>query len=302
MSTPTVEALAGSMKAQLDERPDQRLRDMLDDPGAKPVPFRLREDAFEIGVFQIEPDPAQPRKTFDEAELQDLAASIRENGLLQPILVYQTERPGRYRIVAGERRFRAAILAGMKRIPCVGIPGGFDRHFVDQLQLVENLQRADLRPVEAAEAIAGFVERHGLSQREAARRLGKPLTFVADLLAIRKIPAGLLSREGVEALPKQVLVEIGRAPASDQAGLLKTALAGSSVEEVRDRRSNREPRQRIVYFHERFPLEGHPPIEIRWSRHPEEVTDDELVKALDAVAKTVVDRHSLRPYELRTPG
>lgn len=301
MTTPTVEALAGSMKAGLDGRPARRLRELFGEE--RPVPFAapLGQEAVEIAVDHVEPDAEQPRKTFDEGELQNLAASIRENGLLQPIIVYRAGQADRYRIIAGERRYRAAILAGRATVPCLEMPPDFDPSLVDQLQLVENIQRADLHPFEAANAIHAFMERHRLSQREAAERLGKPLSFVAELLAIRKIPKNLLSREGAAGLPKQVLVEIGRAPGSEQSRLLERALAGSRLEEIQAARSNRKPRSRVVYFRERFLLDGRPPIEIRWRRHPEEVTDDDLVEALGAVARTIANRRSSRAFEVRTP-
>src|SRR4029453_7177206 len=120
---------------------------------APTVAVPLNQDAYEIAIDHVEPDPQQPRKTFDAAELENLAASIRENGLLQPIIVYGSEEPGRYRIIAGERRYRAAILAGKTTVPCLEMPPDFDRAMIDQLQLVENIQRADLQPIEAAQAI-----------------------------------------------------------------------------------------------------------------------------------------------------
>jgi ParB family chromosome partitioning protein len=254
------------------------------------VAVPLNQDAYEIAIEHVEPDPCQPRKTFDPAELENLAASIRENGMLQPIVVYRPESTDRYRIIAGERRYRAAVLAGRPTIPCLEMAPGFDRALIDQLQLVENIQRADLQPLEAAEAIEKYMARHELSQRQAARRLGKPLAFVAELLAIRKLPAALLAQDGVSTLSKQVLVEIGRAPDGEQRRLMDAALSGASVEEIRGRRSNRPPRARVVYFRERFPLQGHPPIEIRWQRHPEVVSDDDLVAALAAVAREVANR------------
>lgn len=292
MSTPSIDSLADSMKAGLDERPAGRLRDMArrETPGTFAVP--LGQDGYEIAVDHIEPDPHQPRKTFDETELRNLADSIRENGLLQPIVVYRSDGQDRYRIIAGERRYRAAILAGRTTVPCLEMPPDFDRDLVDQLQLVENIQRADLHPVEAAEAIEAYVERHALSQRVAARRLGKPLSFVAELLAIRKIPKDLLARDGVAQLSKQILVEVARAPRGEQTRLVETALSGSSLDEIRNRRSNRDARTRVVYFRERFLLDGHPPIEIRWRRHPDVVSDHDLLEALTAVARAIATRRA----------
>jgi ParB family chromosome partitioning protein len=263
---------------------------MLSEKPAKPIAVPLEQDAYEVQLEHIEPDPNQPRKFFDEEELRDLAASIKENGMLQPIIVYRATGSGTYRIVAGERRFRAAQRAGLAAVPCLEMPPDFDRNLIDQLQLVENIQRADLRPIEAAEAIESYMARHKLSQRKAAEKLGKPLSFVAELLAIRKIPPALLARDGVARLPKQTLVEIGRAPASQQEQLIDQALAGLSLHQVKEKRTNRRPRERVMYFHETFAVEGQPPIEIRWKKHPEEVTGQELLEALGAVAAAIVDR------------
>ncbi len=300
MNTPTTDSLANAMKAGLDERPAGRLRGMVDQerPGAFAVPSS--QDAYEIALDHIEPDPKQPRRIFDDDELRNLADSIRENGLLQPIVVYRVGEAGRYRIIAGERRYRAAMLAGRSTVPCLEMPPDFDPALVDQFQLVENIQRADLYPVEASEAIEGYLERHNLSQREAAHRLGKPLSFVAELLAIRKIPGDLLARDGVARLPKQVLVEIGRAPEAERARLVGRALSGSSLDEIRGRRSNRHS-PRLVYFSEQFLLEGCPPVEIRWKKAPDAVTDHDLIEVLSAVARLIASRGAERPFELRTP-
>jgi len=290
MSTTSANLLAASMKSGFDGRPAGRLRGLLGQARPIAIAIPLNQDAYEIALDHLEPDPQQPRKLFDEAELENLAASIRENGVVQPILVYRAEHPDRYRIIAGERRYRAAILAGKTTMPCLEMSPDFDRGLIDQLQLVENIQRADLHPIEAAEAIEAYIARHELSQREAARRLGKPLSFVAELLAIRKIPSMLTARDGVALLPKQVLVEIGRASTSEQPRLVEAALSGASIDDVRDRRSNRTPRPRVVYFQERFLLEGRPPVEIRWRRHPDEVSDDDLLEALVAVGRIVAMR------------
>jgi len=210
--------------------------------------------------------------------------------MLQPIIVYRAAGSATYRIIAGERRYRAAQRAGLAAVPCLEMPADFDRTLIDQLQLVENIQRADLRPIEAAEAIETYMARHKLSQRKAAAKLGKPLSFVAELLAIRKIPQVLLAREGVARLAKQTLVEIGRAPAGQQEQLLDQALAGLSLHQVKEKRTNRRPRERVLYFQETFGIEGQPPIEIRWKKHPEDVTGQELLEALGAVAEAIAGR------------
>jgi len=290
MNAPASNQLADSMKSGLDNRPAGRLRDVAGRGLSTAVAVPLSQDAYEVEIDHVEPDPQQPRKTFDDSELENLAASIRENGLLQPIVVYRAAGSDKFRIIAGERRYRAAILAGMTTVPCLEMPPDFDRSLVDQFQLVENIQRADLYPVEAAEAIEAYMSRHQLSQREAGRRLGKPHSFIAELLAIRKISSELLARDGVAQLPKQVLVEIGRAPEGEQPRLIASALSGASLDDVRDKRSNRTSPARVHYFRERFLLDGSPPFEVRWRRHPEVVSDDELLAALAAIARIVANR------------
>lgn len=290
MSNTKSQSLAASMKADLEGRPKGRLRNMFGQEVRQAVAVPLEQDAYQIALDHIEPDPDQPRRVFDEDELRDLADSIKENGVLQPVIVYRTADPSRYRIVAGERRYRAALLLGLPSIPCLELPAGFDRSLVDQLQLVENIQRADLRPVEAAEAIETFIQRHELSQREAARKLGKPLSFVAELLSIRRIPAPLLSQQGVARLPKQTLVEIGRAPIAEQSHLIARALAGAPLIDVKQHRSNRASPPRVVYFSESFILPHHPRVEIRWRKHPDDVTDHDLLDVLAAVMREIAAR------------
>lgn len=145
----------------------------------------------DIPISEIDINPDQPRKAFDEEALAELAASIREVGLLQPILVQPLR--GRYQIVAGERRFRAARLAGLDRLPC--IERDFSREERQLATLVENLQREDLNPMEEAAAIRGVMDSLGLTQEEAARRLGRSRPAVANSLRLLTLPekvAGLV--------------------------------------------------------------------------------------------------------------
>jgi ParB family chromosome partitioning protein len=136
--------------------------------------------ASEIPVSSIQPNPRQPRQRFDAEELGALAASIREHGVLQPILV--TETLDGYQLVAGERRLRAAQLAGLERIPAV-IRQLADR---DQLEvaLVENLQRADLGPMEAASAYHSLATEFDLTHDEIARRLGRAKSTITNTLRL----------------------------------------------------------------------------------------------------------------------
>ena len=167
-----------------------------------------------ISVTEIDRNPAQPRKDFDEASLQALADSIREAGVLQPLLV--VEDKGRYRIVAGERRFRAARMAGLDAVPCIVR----DLSPREQMEaaLIENLQREDLNPIEEASAIRQLMDACHYTQEQAAKRLGKSRPAVANALRLLTLPsivqdevtAGRLSAgharvlAGVEGEKKQI--------------------------------------------------------------------------------------------------
>jgi ParB family chromosome partitioning protein len=140
-----------------------------------------------IPLDRLRANPGQPRKHFDDAELAELAASIREHGVIQPVIV--DEEDGGYIIIAGERRTRAARLAGLGEIPVV-VRRYSDRQRLE-IALVENIHRADLNPVEEAVAYRELMERSGLSQDEAAARVGKNRSTVANALRLLKLPGNM---------------------------------------------------------------------------------------------------------------
>ncbi|MCC5996804.1 MAG: ParB/RepB/Spo0J family partition protein [Oceanicaulis sp.] len=145
-----------------------------------------------LPVAVLSPNPNQPRKRFDESELDALAVSISGQGLLQPILVRPAPGDaGRYQIVAGERRWRAAQRAGLHDVPVV-IRELTDRETLE-IAIVENVQRADLNAVEEARALAQLVERFGHTQEDVARAIGKSRAHVANMLRLLSLPAGVLS-------------------------------------------------------------------------------------------------------------
>ncbi len=141
----------------------------------------------DIPITDIDINQDQPRKAFDQEAMQQLADSIREVGILQPILVQPLR--GRYMIIAGERRFRAAMLAGLSTVPCI-------EKDMDALQkrltaLIENLQRQDLNPIEEAAAIRALMDEGQLTQQQAAQRLGKSRPAVANLLRLLALPESI---------------------------------------------------------------------------------------------------------------
>ena len=141
-----------------------------------------------LPLREIEPDPGQPRKTFDDETLAELSASIAEHGLLQPIAV-RPRASGGYLIVAGERRWRASRMAGLTEVPVI-VKDVTDEQAME-LALVENLQREDLDPVEEAAGIRELMDRCGLTQEQAARKLGPALSPIPGS---RRYPCGRSSR------------------------------------------------------------------------------------------------------------
>ncbi len=147
------------------------------------------EELREIEIDLITPGEQQPRTSFDEAKLQELAQSIRVSGIIQPLLVRR--RGGRFELVAGERRWRAAQLAGLSRVPAIvrEIP---DENLLE-LALIENIQRQELNAIEEANAYKRLIESLGLTQEEVASRVGRDRTFITNYLRILKLPTEIQS-------------------------------------------------------------------------------------------------------------
>lgn len=194
-------------------------------------PIESEKSIITLSVNEVEPNREQPRKEFDEKALSELSKSIEKNGVIQPILV----RPvtgGAYRIVAGERRWRAARMAGLTEVPVV------IREMSDEdaavFALIENLQREDLNPIEEAEGIRSLIEEFGMTQEEAADRVGKSRTAVTNTLRLLKLPANILS------MVAQGKITVGHAraliPLEEEGEMLRIANAvvdnGLTVREV----------------------------------------------------------------------
>ncbi len=153
-----------------------------------------------LKVSRISPRGDQPRKNFDENALQLLADSIREHGVIQPIIVREVDGLGEnYEIIAGERRWRASRLAGLDEIPAVIMTG--DDLKVAEVSLIENVQRKDLNPIEEALAYRALIERFGLKQEEVAAQAGKSRSAVANMLRLLELPDEILELVQDERLP-----------------------------------------------------------------------------------------------------
>ena len=161
------------------------------------------EGVQELDIHLIDTNAGQPRKDFDQEKLQELADSIRQHGVVQPILLRQNGE--RYVIVAGERRFRAARLAGLEKVPA--IVKDLDETQVMEVALIENLQREDLNPIEEAAAIRFLMQQHDLTQEEVSKRLSKSRPAIANSLRLLTLP------EPVQAYLRNGKLQAGHARA-----------------------------------------------------------------------------------------
>lgn len=152
-----------------------------------PAESKLPESGIkQIPTAEINPNPRQPRAKFDPEELDELAVSIREHGVIQPLIVTQSETAGKYTLIAGERRLLAAQSIELEKVPVI-IRGASDQELVE-LALVENVQRADLGPLETAEAYRQLTEDFNLSHEEIAARVGKNRVTITNTLRLLKLP------------------------------------------------------------------------------------------------------------------
>lgn len=151
------------------------LGDALDDTGR----------VMDISIDEISPNPWQPRRDFDEESLNALASSIRENGLIQPVVV-RKKKDGTYELAAGERRWRAAKMAGLTVIPAISKE--YDDRSMAEMALVENLQRKDLNPVDEGTAYRKLMDEYGLTQENISKKVGKSRPYVANMVRLLDLP------------------------------------------------------------------------------------------------------------------
>lgn len=195
-----------------------------------------KRQVLDLPVAEIRPNPRQPRRDFPPGELAELALSISQVGVLQPLTVRRT--PGGWELIAGERRLRAAQLAGLLRVPCLPMEADSDASAL--LALVENLQRQDLTVWEEAAALRQLIDRHHLSQEEAAQRVGKSQSAVANKLRLLKLPQDVIDTLRGHRLTERHARSLLRLEGPDQQRLaleyiLKHQLNVAKTEEYIDR-------------------------------------------------------------------
>ena len=210
------------------------------EPGKAPASLQ------EVSVYDIDTNPDQPRKTFDEEKLEELASSIRTHGIVQPLILYRQGE--RYTIVAGERRFRAARLAGLKVV--LAVITDKEEHALQEVSLIENLQREDLNPVEEAAAIRFLMVQHNLTQEEVSSRIGRSRPAVTNALRLLNLP------ESVQEMLKEGSLSAGHGkmlaglndPEKAEKLAQKTAKEGWSVRQLEEAvRLNALPRKKVTH-------------------------------------------------------
>lgn len=210
------------------------------------------EEILHVSPGDIRPNPYQPRQIFDEAAIEELAASMKEHGVIQPLIV-RRDGPG-YQLVAGERRLRAAIKAGLDKIPVV-VKSLSDREAME-LSLVENLQREDLGPIEEAEAYKRLSEEFGLTQEQIAQRVGKSRSDVANTMRLLRLEPEIkqLINEGkisgghgraLVGLPREQQLVVAKAIVDKGLSVRETEEAVASKAAKRKRRQKQTSSSRI---------------------------------------------------------
>lgn len=147
------------------------------------------KDLIEIKVNRIEPNSAQPRKQFDEEQLKKLSDSIKEHGVLQPIIVVPSEN-GFYKIIAGERRWRAAKMCGLQTVPA--IIKNYEGREAAEIAMIENLQREDLNPIEEAQGYKNLIEQYGVTQERVGELIGKSRSAIANSIRLLSLPENII--------------------------------------------------------------------------------------------------------------
>ncbi|MCR5206877.1 MAG: ParB/RepB/Spo0J family partition protein [Eubacterium sp.] len=166
-------------------------------------------DIKEINTEKLLPNPYQPRRRFDSSEMLSLADSIKENGILQALLIRRINKSDYFEVVAGERRLRAAILAGIPKVPCIELDCAYEESAV--YSILENIQRSDLTFFEEAAAIGQLINHFGMTQSECAKRLGKSQSALSNKLRLLKLPADVryfIEKEGLTERHARALLRL----------------------------------------------------------------------------------------------
>ncbi len=235
-----------------------------------------------IAIDEIEPNAGQPRK--DLGDIAELAESVREKGVLEPLLVRHQPGTGRYMIISGERRYHAARAAGLRELPC--IEKDIDDAETLEIALIENLQRKDLTPFEAAEGVQALGDRFGLTHEDIARKIGKGRSSVTELLSLRSIPAAIRALcLGKGIISKSQLLQVARQESEEKMRNLvnRFALGMVNREQARqERQPDRKPQPAVFRF---VPPAKEFKLVLQFRKHA--VERQEVIQALRRIIETL---------------
>jgi ParB family transcriptional regulator, chromosome partitioning protein len=243
-----------------------------------------------IAVEQLDPNPLQPR--VEIGDLTELTDSIRDKGVLEPLLVKPTGINGRWMIIAGERRWRAARAAGLREVPCIEMD--VDEQTVAEIALIENMQRKDLTPWEEADGLAALCTRFGYTHEDVAKKVGKSRSTVTEALSIASLPEEIREQcRQADINVKSLLLQIVRQPdiPSMRSLIQEVSERGLTRDEARAvrraRQNNEEPPQKVPrpYVFRYNPPGSDVKLEMRF-RQPE-VERKDLIKALRNVLESL---------------
>lgn len=238
-----------------------------------------------IPIDKLAPNPLQPR--VEIGDLTELVLSIKEKGVLEPLLVRPSDVGGRFMIISGERRYRASLEAGLIELPCIEMD--VDDRAVAEISLIENLQRKDLTAFEEADGLLALAKRFGYTHEEIARKLGKARTSVTETISIASIPADL--REvcrRADITSKSMLLQVVRQPTDEEMRefVSKIGAAGLTRDQARDLRQGK-PTKVSSYSYQHEDPKGEWSLTIRFRRP--DATSGELRKALKATLAAIGD-------------
>lgn len=229
-----------------------------------------------IPIDKLEPNPLQPR--VEIGDLTELVLSIREKGVLEPLLVRPSDVGGRFMIISGERRYRASLEVGLNELPCIEMD--VDDRAVAEISLIENLQRKDLTAFEEADGLVALSKRFGYTHEDISRKLGKARTSVTETISIANIPPEIrdLCRRA-DIASKSMLLQIVRQPTDDEMRELvfKIGATGLTRDQARELRQGK-PRKPSNYTYEYHDPNSEWSLRISFSKS--EATNEEIQKAL----------------------
>ena len=238
-----------------------------------------------IPLDRLEPNPTQPRT--DVGDLEELIASITEKGVLEPLLVRPSQVGGRFMIISGERRFRAAREAGLHEVPCIEMD--VDDRSVAEIALIENLQRKDLTPYEEADGLMALVDRFGYTHEDIARKIGKSRTSVTESLTIASLPKEIKDLcRNASINSKSMLLQVARQSNSDSMSKFINQVSEQGMNRTEARKASKKKQSRpqpYVFRHQSSAKDY--TIEVKFRKSA--VSKDELMQVVQRLLAELME-------------